>query len=175
MTAQEIVKLDSGKVRSNSHLMLLYIEAFKLQFGKAPNCAGCTFSTDFQKLKRAVEGNNPTFAKTIIPMEATYKFRSPKGVILSYKSGIRTIRRYDNKLTEEFVIGFLTNGTPEEISARKKLFSKIPDSLMFDGQKKLTTEEKDLDDSIDGKDELEPEKEGGEQPEPKKRGRPKKS
>lgn len=132
MTAQEIINIGSKKVRSDSHLMRLYIDAFKEQFGKIPSCAGCTFSTDFLKLKRAVERKDFTFAKTIIPMKNSFQLKSKKGKILSYQTHGRTIRRYDTNLTEEFVVGFLTHGTEAEINERKKLFSKLPDGLIED-------------------------------------------
>ena len=51
MELKELVKLDSQKVRRDSNLMRLYINYFKDAFSFEPNCAGCTFSKDFKKLK----------------------------------------------------------------------------------------------------------------------------
>lgn len=128
MNVEDLVKLNSTKVRSDSHLMRLYIEMFKAQFGKVPNCAGCTFSTDFHKLKSAVDNKKTTFAQTI-KMENTYQIKVKTGEILHYRNNGRIVRRFDTSLTLEFVIGFLTHGTEEQLKERRKLFSKIPDCL----------------------------------------------
>lgn len=126
MDVIELIKLSGREVRGNSNLMAIYITAFQNQFGHKPNCAGCTFNTDFQKLKNAVL--NPK-QKTIIPMEKTFKLYQVKGDILTYKDGKKTVRQYDNRMTEDFAIAYLTRGTDEQIEERKKLFKVLPKSL----------------------------------------------
>ncbi len=126
MDVKELIKLNSREVRGNSNLMAIYIKVFESLFGYRPNCAGCTFNSDFQKLKNAVL--NPK-QKTIIKMEKTFKLYQVKGEILTYKRGKKTVRQYDNRMTEEFAIGFLTNGTDEHIEERKKLFKTLPKGL----------------------------------------------
>lgn len=126
MDVKELIKLNSREVRGNSNLMAIYINVFESQFGYKPNCAGCTFNSDFQKLKNAVLTPKQ---KTIIKMEKTFKLYQVKGEILTYKRGKKTVRQYDNRMTEEFAIGFLTNGTDEQIEERKKLFKSLPKGL----------------------------------------------
>lgn len=128
MDVKELIQLDSHKVRGNSSLMAVYIEAFKNQFGYAPNCAGCTFGNDFAKLIRAVsENKSPT---TTRKMEKNNTFvMKIQGKILAYRKDGKTFRVYDNKAGEDFIVNYLTNGTEEEIKERKKLFKTLPESL----------------------------------------------
>lgn len=128
MEIQELIKKGSNKVRGNSSLMLIYIDLFEKTFGSKPNCAGCTFSRDWKKLVNNYKlGGNEliTIAENKV-MEKTFKYRSPRGRILTYKVGNSTVRRYDNNLTERFVIGYLTNGNSEELIERRKEFSILP-------------------------------------------------
>jgi len=142
MTVHELVKIDAKKVRSNSDLLAFYIESFKSMFGKTPNCVGCTFKTDFAKLKKAIE--NKEESKKYITMEKqeiTFKLDKRQGKILSYKKGGRTIRQYDNKMTEDFAVEYLTNGTKEELETRKKLFKNLPSAILTKEEKKVKKEE----------------------------------
>lgn len=142
MTVQELVTLSSQKVRRDSDLMAFYIESFKAQFGKAPNCAGCTFSSDFIKLKSAVEkGTKPQKEMTMRNTEVTFKLSKRQGKILSYVKGGRTIRQYDNKMTEDFAVAYLTNGTKQEITERKKIFRELPAEIIAKEEKKKSKKE----------------------------------
>lgn len=125
MQIEELVKLSSQKVRSNSNLMAIYIDAFKEVFGKTPNCAGCTFSADFTKLKKAVLKQTP-IQKTRKMVDITFKLKKKLGKIHSYKKNGRTIHFYDTNMTEEIAIEYLTYGTPEQIENRKELFAVLP-------------------------------------------------
>ena len=128
MDVNELIQLNSDKVRIDSNLMLFYVEAFFETFGYKPNCAGCTFNSDFIKLKTALHNkeNVVNLTNKTKKMENTFKLKRIEGNILAYRKDKKTFRLYDNSLNEEFVIGFLTNGTAEEIEQRKKLFSKLP-------------------------------------------------
>lgn len=130
MEIKELIKLNGREVRRDSNLMAIYIDAFKEVFGKIPNCAGCTFNSDFQKLKNAVSGSKKQTTTKSIIMSKTFKLYHVKGEILTFKKGKKTIRQYDNLMTEEFAIGFLTNGTPEQIEERKKLFRLLPKEVL---------------------------------------------
>lgn len=130
MSVNELILMNSREVRKNPDLMAIYIESFKNQFGYKPNCAGCTFNSDFQKLKNAVSGKNKQTTTKPIIMSKTFKLYHVKGEILTYKKGKKTIRQYDNRMTEEFAIGFLTNGTPKQIEERKKLFRVLPKEIL---------------------------------------------
>lgn len=131
MDVNELILIDSRKVRSDSNLMSIYIEAYQKQFGRKPNCAGCTFADDWKRFILAVRsGNEPTRLTTNRKvMEQTFKLKKVQMKILSYRQGGKTFRLYDNKLNEGFVIGYLTNGTEEELKERKALFSILPESL----------------------------------------------
>lgn len=125
MQIEELVKLSSQKVRGNSDLMAIYINAFKEVFGKTPNCAGCTFSADFTKLKKVVLKQIP-IQKTRKMADTTFKLKKKLGKIHSYKKNGRTIHFYDTNMTEEIAIEYLTYGTPEQIEKRKELFAVLP-------------------------------------------------
>lgn len=140
MEVKELIKLNSREVRGNSNLMAIYIEAFEKQFGYKPNCVGCSFNSDFQKLKNALNSTSHSqFLKKEI-MANTFKLRQVKGEILTYRKDGRTVRQYDNRMTEEFAIGYLSNGTEEEIQERKKMFKVLPKELA-DAKAKKEAEE----------------------------------
>lgn len=125
MQIEELVKLSSQKVRRDSNLMAIYIDAFKNTFGKVPNCAGCTFSADFTKLKKAVLKQTP-IQKAKKMADTTFKLKKKLGKIHSYKKNGRTIHFYDTNMTEEIAVEYLTYGTPEQIESRKELFAVLP-------------------------------------------------
>ena len=54
-------------------------------------------------------------------MEITIK--KIQGKILSYKKDGRVFRLYDNILNDEFIDGYLNNGSEEELAERAKLFN----------------------------------------------------
>lgn len=146
MDVKDLIKKDSREVRGNSNLMSIYIDAFQKQFGYKPSCAGCTFGNDFAKLVRAVQtGDKPTERKLKSnKMENTFKLKKIQGKILSYKANGKTFRAYDNTMKEDFVVGYLTNGSKEEIAERKKLFAILPVELQDkkDAKKFEAVEEK---------------------------------
>jgi hypothetical protein len=130
MTIQELILLNSDKVRRDSSLMAFYIEAFVSTFNYKPTCTGCSFSSDWRKLVNFVNKNENlvTLQKSKNTM-STFKLKKVSNIILAYKKGGVTFRKYDNLLNEDFVIAYLTNGTEQEIEQRKKLFSVLPDAL----------------------------------------------
>ena len=139
MKTKELISLDASKVRRDSNLMLFYIETFKDAFGYAPNCAGCTFNSDWYKLANRINGKENLLTLQKEKTMATFQLKKAEGKILSFKKGGVTYRKYDTSLTEEFVLGYLSNGTEEEIEQRKKLFSKLPKESKSEETK--TTEE----------------------------------
>jgi len=126
MTVKDLILIDSSKVRRDSNLMLFYIESFFKEFGVKPNCAGCTFNSDWIKLVRKINGTENLVTLQKEKTMATFVLKPSKVQILSYKKDGRTFRKYNNSLTEEFVNEFLSNGSEDEINDRKKLFSKLP-------------------------------------------------
>lgn len=126
MTAEELILIDSSKVRRDSNLMLFYVRTFLKEFGYLPNCAVCNFNSDWIKLVRKINGEENLVTLQKHKKMATFILKRPEGKILAYKKDGKTYRKYDTSLTEEFVIEYLSNGTEEELSERKKLFSKLP-------------------------------------------------
>lgn len=126
MTPEELINIGATKVRNSPNLMASYIAIFTDIFGKAPNCAGCTFTKDFNTLKNHVNKETHNLIKSKIMKAKTFKLKKINGTIHTYKVGRTPVRMYDNRMTEAFAIAYLTNGTPEEIEARKALFSVLP-------------------------------------------------
>src|SRR6478736_9243120 len=127
MTVNELILLDKRKVRRDSNLMSLYLLYFKETFKYAPNCAGCSFGSDWQKLvnfySKKVEKKVTLQKENVM---STISIKRIQGKILAYKKDGRTFRQYDNILTDSFVKEYLSNGTKEEIEERKRLFN-FPD------------------------------------------------
>lgn len=143
MTVQELVTLSSQKVRRDSDLMAFYIESFKAQFGKAPNCAGCTFSSDFIKLKSAIEkGTKPQKEMTMRNTEEK-TFVLNKGIpdILTYKRNGRNVRKFAKQIDEAFALEYLTLGSKTEIAERKKQFRILPAEIIAKEEKKKSKKE----------------------------------
>lgn len=132
MEVTELIKLDSHKVRGNSSLMTIYIDAFSKQFGRKPNCAGCTFGTDFANLIRAVQGGDKAIKTKNLKsnkMENTFKLKKIQSKILAYRKDGKTFRVYDNAMKEDFAVAFLTHGSDDELKERKAMFSVLPESM----------------------------------------------
>lgn len=124
MTIDEFILLDKAKVRRDSNLMSLYLDFFKTAFGRVPNCAGCSFGTDWQKLVSLYSNKGEkkvTLQKGKIMN--TISIKKIQGKILTYKKDGRTYRQYDNILTDSFIKEFISNGTDQEIEERKKMFN----------------------------------------------------
>lgn len=123
MTAQELILLDKGKVRRDSNLMSLYLIYFKEAYNYTPSCAGCSFGTDWLKFVSFYKSQEKKSLN--LPKENFMKITIKKiqGKILSYKKDGKTFRLYDNILNDEFIHGYLNNGSKEELTERKKLFN----------------------------------------------------
>lgn len=136
MEVKELIQKSSQEVRGSSNLMTIYIKFFKEYFGHEPNCAGCTFANDFTRLKRVVlsggskEQQTARTKKHRAMGEKTFKLKKTEGKILSFKKNSKTIHFYDNNMTEHLAVEYLTNGTPEQIEERKKLFAILPNALI---------------------------------------------
>jgi hypothetical protein len=124
MTINEFILLDKAKVRRDSNLMSLYLDFFKTAFGRVPNCAGCSFGTDWQKLVSlySIKGEKKvTLQKGKIMNRISIK--KIQGKILTYRKDGKTYRQYDNILTDEFIKEFIVSGTEEENKERVKMFN----------------------------------------------------
>lgn len=144
MKVDVLVNLSSQKVRRDSNLMAIYITEYKKAFGITPNCAGCTFSKDFEKLRKYVlRWELPKQQKTQTNTNdmTTFKLKKKQGKILSYKKDGKTFRIYDTAMTDSFAVAYLTNGTEEQLKQRKELFSKLPDALVEVNEVEVVKEE----------------------------------
>lgn len=121
MKVEELILLNKAEVRRDSNLMHLYLTYFKDAFGKTPNCASCSFGTDWQKLVSLYSKKTVTLQKR--NRMKSIQIKKVQGRILTYKKDGRTFRQYDNILTDEFIKEFISNGTDEEIAERKKMFN----------------------------------------------------
>lgn len=133
MTVEDLILIGKEKVRSDAHLLTTYKMLFKEKFGREPDCAGCTFNHDWVRLTN----QTTTISNYTIMANTTFDIIN-KGKIYSYdifdKKTDRTkrVRSYGNVMTEDFANAYLTNGTAEEIAARKKEFRKLPESFIED-------------------------------------------
>ena len=129
MTAQELILIEGDKVRRDSNLMAFYIDSFFITFGYRPNCAGCTFDSDWRKFVRAINSGSITQPIKSKKEMGTFKLKKVQNKIFAYRTNGKTYRLYDTGFTEDFVKNFLTHGTEEEIKERKALFAVLPDGM----------------------------------------------
>lgn len=131
MTSQELILINSDKVRRDSSLMAFYIETFIASFGYKPTCTGCSFSSDWTKLVRFINTGEKSLNlhQQKLKEMNTFKLKKTTNTIYAYKLDGKVHRRYDNRFDEAFAIAFLTNGTDAEIEERKKMFAILPDEF----------------------------------------------
>lgn len=150
MTYSELIQYNKSEVRSNSNLTLYFINAYQFLFGSKPSCSGCSINREFDKLKKEILKRNLLESEIEIKQENNIIMEQTKTFVrsasltedmLAFKDENGVIRRkFVNKLTDEFVIAYLTNGTPEEIEERKKKFKVLP-LAMTETKKDLVIEE----------------------------------
>lgn len=130
MTVNDLILIDSTKVRRSPDLMAFYIQSFKEAFGYSPNCAGCTFNNDFNKLKQTIYTGQKSTSIQKNTFMGTFKLKKIQGKIFAFTSKDKKVHRsYDNNFTTQFVDGFLTNGTAAEIVERKAMFAILPEKF----------------------------------------------
>lgn len=125
MTTKELVSLSPKKIRHNNELMQLYIQQFEAAFSYKPNCAGCTFNSDFNKLKKHVNSGSKSTIINLKPKTmSVYKIKPKfRAQILTYIKDKRPHRTYGRNITDSFAEEFLKYGTKEQIAERKKMFT----------------------------------------------------
>ena len=124
MTREELIAIGSHKVRRDENLMAFYLQEFEKLFGRKPNCAACTFVSDWRRFE---QGKKNVSSKNIFKMEKTFELNNnAKNIIHTYRIDKRPIRTYGYKMTEEFAKAYLEHGTTEQIEARKQWFRKLP-------------------------------------------------
>lgn len=126
ITDKELALKPANEIRNNSNLMRLYIERYKAVFNSEPNCAGCTFSSDFTRFKNAIL--TKTNLKTGVMANKNQVRQQYRNEILTYKKGNKTFRSYGRLADDEFIDNYLKNGTKEEIAERKNRIEKPADA-----------------------------------------------
>jgi len=128
MTKQELISKGKTKVRNTPSLLLIYIDLYREQLGYKPACAGCTFNSDWDKFVRG-EKSSARAARQPKQTPVTFRLKSRGSEIFRFEAHGKTFLRYSNRLTEDFAINFLTYGTEEQISERRKKFDVLPEKL----------------------------------------------
>lgn len=123
MVVEELILINSDKVRRDSSLMSLYLKFFKEAYGYLPSCAGCSFNSDWKTFVSFYSKNTLTLQIKKIEIMEGITLKKIEGNILAYSFEEKTYRMYDDILTPDFIDGYLKNGTEEEIKERKKLFN----------------------------------------------------
>lgn len=119
-----ILNENPDKVRVNEDMMRSYIELYKSVFHKEPNCASCSFSSDFRRLQNYFKQQH----KTKI-MSKSYKLnKRHSNEILRYTKDGKTYRIYGRDLNDDFAKEYLKNGTKKQIEERKSKFDNIPET-----------------------------------------------
>ena len=153
MTYGELILKSSSEVRSNSNLTSYFINAYKNVCGHVPTCSGCAINNELGSLikeikKRNLQGQEievTTNNITMVDNSKTFVLSpSLRDDMLAYTDENKVIRRkFVSKLTDEYVVAYLTNGTAEEIEERKKKFKVLPLALQEKTEKQvLKTKEK---------------------------------
>ena len=153
MTYGELILKSSSEVRSNANLTSYFINAYKNVFGNVPTCSGCAINNELGNLIKQIKTRNlqeqeievTTNNITMVDNSKTFVLSpSLQDDMLAYTDKNKVIRRkFVNKLTDEYVVAYLTNGTAEEIEDRKKKFKVLPLALREKAEKQaLKTKEK---------------------------------
>lgn len=124
MDIGELIKKQPSEVRNSNELMMAYINYFKEILGYKPDCAGCTFSNDWNVFVSRVKNQNINFKKEI--MSKSFEIRDRSKIYSYRKEGQSVARCYGSDMTEEFANEYLANGTQEEIEERQKEFKVLP-------------------------------------------------
>ena len=153
MTYGELILKSSSEVRNDSNLTSYFINAYKNVFGHVPTCSGCAINNELGNLIKQIKTRKlqeqeiyvTTNNITMVDNSKTFVLSpSLQDNMLAYTDKNNVIRRkFVSKLTDEYVISYLTNGTAEEIEDRKKKFKVLPLALRETAEKQaLKTKQK---------------------------------
>ena len=126
MTREELITKGEHKVRRDADLMLSYLEEFEKLFGRKPDCAGCTFKKDWARFSKGSVNNNTVNNFTMKTKKTFELVGKANSIIHTYRVGKIPKRTYGNKMSEEFALAYLSNGTKQEIELRKGYFKTLP-------------------------------------------------
>lgn len=153
MTYGELISLNSGRVRNESNLTNYFMNAYNNIFGNFPSCTGCAINNEFNKLIQQVKTKGIQQDEIEIKQNNITMVDESKTFVLSPNTDDymlvytdkdkRDRRKFLTRLTDEYVVAYLTNGTTEEIEERKKKFKVLPLALREKAEKQvLKTKEK---------------------------------
>lgn len=151
MTFSELTQLNKGMIRSDSNLTLFFISAYEHIFHNRPSCSGCSINNELDKLFKEIKKMDNPDIDIIINKEELKKMSNItfqksatfRDNLIAYKDKDGRIRRkYTNKLTDEFVIEYLTNGTADELNERKSKFKVLPLALREEPLKEVKNKKK---------------------------------
>jgi hypothetical protein len=125
MKVEELIKNDSQLVRNSNELMGYYIKYSQELFNYSPNCAGCTFSSDWATFVNKVKLLKNINLKEII-MTKAFELRDTNKIYSIVEEGKHDRRCYGWNMTEDFAIEYLQIGTEEEIETKKLDFKTLP-------------------------------------------------
>lgn len=150
MIYKDFLNINRDQIRSTPSVMAYFIQAYTDVLGREPSCSGCSLNNEFDSFLSALRSYN-NIDNEILLTEKNQKMKenkTGKTFILNpvkeipmftyYDKKGNAIRKYNNRLTDEFVEGFLTNGTEEEIKFRLTLFKKLPDSMIEEPKEIIT-------------------------------------
>lgn len=136
MTAKEIIKAGKAKVRNSPLLYPAYISLFEEAFGRTPECPTCGSAQghkDWSAFEHFANYNEIQIEKTPTMTKSIFTIRD-RNKIYSYdykhQNG-RTLRArtWGHSMTEDFAKAYLTNGTAEQLEARKAEFKVLPENF----------------------------------------------
>lgn len=121
MTKDEFLQYSKSEVRYSNALLHGYIELFKKTFKREPNCAGCTFDSDYNRLRKALLQNQET-KKTMAEIKQTFEVNPA-----NYNEIIRVNGKsmYIQNATDEDVFAYL-NEKGGDLELRKSKFKTLP-------------------------------------------------
>lgn len=132
MSIEEFLSKNPHDIRRNAEMMQQYIDLYVAAFSLKPNCAGCSFNKDYQRLKKHYESlhsnkKNTTFAdnsnnlKNISTMDKKFEVkRMKRNVIHTYIDARGKAKRsYGYNMTYEFALELVKQG-------KSNIFSIVP-------------------------------------------------
>jgi hypothetical protein len=129
MDLDEFIKLETHKVRNSESLMGFYLEEFERIFGRRPNCAGCTFKSDWKKfINRVKSGGDTKINKVMANKKKSFSLqpRHTNTIFTYLNDKKRPVRTYGFNMTEDFAKQYLSTGNKAQKEDRKKAFKVLP-------------------------------------------------
>lgn len=138
MSIEEFLSKNPHDIRRNAELMQQYIDLYVAAFSLKPNCAGCSFNKDYQRLKKHYESlhsnkKNTIFAdninnlKNISTMDKKFEVkRMQRNIIHTYIDARGKAKRsYGYNMTYEFALELVKQGKSNIFSIAPKVPTEV--------------------------------------------------